>query len=296
MFASLKTLKLCSPGLSPARWLTVVLCVAAGIGNSGLYIAARPMSLTLLLVNLGALLAAGWCIQRTLKYLQIPAHELAERLLKVQQNERHRLSRELHDDIGQLLTAAKLQADWLQRRAPAELQEHCTLLRNTLDETLSSVRDVTVVLNPRQLTRLGLEASLRAHLLRTLHNTPVRWSLDCQQRLDSLPEELSVAVFRITQEAVTNVLRHARADNLRICLQRTSEGLIVHIEDDGQGFVPAADPGLAGQRGMSGMLERTGLLGATLTVNSEPGNGTRIEAMFPWEPRTFERAKAGKRP
>ncbi|MCZ7019423.1 hypothetical protein OH415_27275, partial [Salmonella enterica] len=82
------------------------------------------------------------------------------------------------------------------------------------------VRDVSAILNPRQLTSLGLEASLRAHLLKTLANTPVHWSLECQQRLTGIPEEMAVAAFRITQEAVTNMLRHAQARNLLVRLQR----------------------------------------------------------------------------
>lgn len=147
--------------------------------------------------------------------------ELAHRLLEVQESERQRLSRELHDDIGQLLTAAKLQADWLQRRMPADLQEHCATLRSTLDDTLANVRDVSAILNPRQLASLGLEASLRAHLLRTLENTDVHWSLECRQRLGGIPEDMAIAAFRITQEAVTNILRHARARNLSVRIERT---------------------------------------------------------------------------
>jgi signal transduction histidine kinase len=128
------------------------------------------------------------------KSIKFQPQELADRLLEVQENERHRLSRELHDDIGQLLTAAKLQSEWLKSRLPSDLQEQCSTLCDTLEETLNKVRDVSAILNPR-LTSLGLEASLRAHLLKTLANTSVHWSLDCQQRLNGIPEEMAVAAF-----------------------------------------------------------------------------------------------------
>src|SRR5450830_701004 len=93
----------------------------------------------------------------------------------------------------------------------------------------AKVRDVSAILNPRQLASLGLEASLRAHLLKTLENTPIHWSLECQQRLTGIPEEMAVAAFRITQEAVTNMLRHAQAHNLLVRLQRLPQGLSLFI-------------------------------------------------------------------
>jgi signal transduction histidine kinase len=131
-------------------------------------------------------------------------------------------------------------------------------------------------------------------LLKTLANTPVHWSLDCQQRLNGIPEEMAVAAFRITQEAVTNILRHAQASNLLIRVQRLPQGLTLLISDDGQGFAPAADPGREGQRGMAGMAERIEQLGGTLNVISEPGKGTQIEALFPWAPRALERASTNQ--
>jgi signal transduction histidine kinase len=122
----------------------------------------------------------------------------------------------------------------------------------------------------------------------------VHWSLECHQRLTGIPEEMAVAAFRITQEAVTNMLRHADAQYLLVCLQRLPQGLALMISDDGQGFAPATDPGREGQRGMAGMSERIKQLGGTLTVTSEPDKGTRIEALFPWAPREFERASTNK--
>ncbi|MFP3848581.1 sensor histidine kinase [Pseudomonas graminis] len=275
------------------RWAALLGLATTGC-NVVAYLASGALPLGLALIN--GLAFAGLCysLTRPNRTIQFQPRELAEHMLQVQETERHRLSRELHDDIGQMLTAAKMQSDWLQRRAPQALHAQCTTLINTLDETLAKVRDVSAILNPRQLTSLGLEASLRAHLLRTLSATSVQWSLECQQRLDGIPEEIAVAAFRITQEAVTNMLRHAQAKNLRVQLQRRPEGLSLSIRDDGLGFAPALSPAGQGQRGMAGMAERASLLGGELSVASEPGQGTSIQALFPWAPRVRGRANGSK--
>ena len=294
MYASFKSLVARSVSPSHARRLTLSLCLCSLVASLWVYLLDAPLPLLIVLLNLATLMVVGLQQWRSRTAIKFEPQELAARLLQVQENERHRLSRELHDDIGQLLTAAKLQSEWLQRRLPQDLQNHCSVLCNTLNETLAKVRDVCAILNPRLLTSLGLEASLRAHLLKTLENTQVCWSLECQQRLTGIPEEMAVAAFRVTQEAVTNMLRHAKARNLLVRLQRLPEGLSLIICDDGQGFLPAPDPGREGQRGMAGMCERTHQLGGTFSVSSEPGKGTRINALFPWAPRALERASAPK--
>ena len=293
MYANLKTLLAWSASRSNARRLILALCLGSLLLSLWAYSFSAALPL-LVLLNLATLVVVGAQQWRSRKAIRFQPQELADRLLQVQENERHRLSRELHDDIGQLLTAAKLQSEWLKRRLPQELQEQSTVLCSTLDETLTKVRDVSAILNPRQLASLGLEASLRAHLLKTLENTPVHWSLECQQRLTGIPEEMALAAFRITQEAVTNMLRHAQANNLMVRLQRLPEGLSLMIRDDGLGFSPALNPGDEGQRGMAGMSERIDQLGGSLTVNSQPGQGTCIEALFPWAPRALERASGPK--
>lgn len=294
MYASLKSFTPRLPSQKNARRLTLLLCTASALGSLLVFSLSASVPMSLLVLNMAAL-GCVW-VQHFLssKSIKFQPQELADRLLEVQENERHRLSRELHDDIGQLLTAAKLQSEWLKRRMPEDLQGQCTVLCDTLDETLAKVRDVSAILNPRQLASLGLEASLRAHLLKTLANTSIHWSLECHQRLTGIPEEMAVAAFRITQEAVTNILRHAKANNLLIRLQRMPQGLALLISDDGLGFAPAADPGREGQRGMAGMVERIDQLGGTLVVTSEPGKGTQIEALFPWAPRALERASTNK--
>ncbi len=294
MYANLKPSFARYASHSNVRRLILALCLGSLLLSALAY--TRPGSLPVLelLINLIIVVVVGLQQWSSRKAIKLQPQELADRLLQVQENERHRLSRELHDDIGQLLTAAKLQTDWLMRRLPDELHSQCATLSSTLDETLAKVRDVSAILNPRQLASLGLEASLRAHLLKTLENTQVHWSLECRQQLDGVPEAIAVAAFRITQEAVTNMLRHAQARNLLVRLQRLPEGLALSISDDGVGFSPAINPGLEGQRGMAGMSERIDQLGGSFSVSSQPGKGTRIEALFPWAPRALERASSPK--
>lgn len=292
MFPRLKTSLHCCSRAAVLRWATVGLCVASLVANMALYLANQTIPATLLVLQLVATLGAVVQLGLSARSIHLRPAELAERMLKEQEDERQHLSRELHDDIGQLLTAAKLQLQWLQRRMPEDLQGHCEALRSTLDDTLGNVRDVSALLNPRQLASLGLEASLRAHLVRTLASSGVHWSLACNQRLGGIDEAVAMAVFRITQEAVTNMLRHAQAHNLVIRLQRTPEGLALSIHDDGRGFAPARHPAEAGQRGLAGMQERVIALQGSLDITSQPGRGTQIEAMFPWSPRTQQRARS----
>ncbi|MCX2889153.1 MULTISPECIES: sensor histidine kinase [Pseudomonas] len=292
MFPRLKTTLRCVSRTALLRWATAGLWVASLGANVALYLASQAIPASLLLLQLAATVGAAVQLGLGARSISLRPAELAERMLKVQEDERQHLSRELHDDIGQSLTAAKLQLQWLQRRMPDELQGHCDALRNTLDDTLGNVRDVSALLNPRQLASLGLEPSLRAHLVRTLASSSVHWSLACNQRLGGIDEAVAMAVFRITQEAVTNMLRHAKAHNLVIRLQRTPEGLALAIHDDGVGFVPARHPAEAGQRGLAGMQERVTALQGSLDITSQPGLGTQIEAVFPWPPRTQQRARS----
>lgn len=277
-------------GKRHALILTAILAILAITANTLVYWRTQTLPGALLFLNLLTFILLWLPRLYARQDVCMTPVELAEHMLQVQKAERQRLSRELHDDIGQMLTAARLQLDWLQRRLPADCHEHGQLLNQTLEETLDKIRDLSSILNPRQLLSLGLEASLRSHLVRTLADSEVRWTLDCQQPLNGIAEEIAVAAFRITQEAVTNMLRHAQARNLVVRLQRLPYGLSLFIEDDGRGFEPASSPARQNQRGIAGMNERVCMLGGAWSLHSEPGAGTRIEVVFPWAPRNQQRA------
>ena len=265
MLSRLKIPLHCRPRVTWLPAATAVLCAASLIASVVAYASAQRLSTAALILQLIALLAVAWQLCRCRGAIHLQPEELAERMLEVQ-------------------------LDWLRRRMPTTLHPHCDILRDTLDTTLDSVRDVSALLNPRQLSSQGLEASLRAHLLRALENSDVHWSLECQQRLGGIGEAVTMAAFRITQEAVTNVLRHARAHNLLIRLKRMPEGLRLSIKDDGIGFEPTHVAGLRGHGGIAGMQERIAALQGRLEVISQPGQGTRIEVLFPWPARREERA------
>ncbi len=276
------------------KWVIVALCASAALGNTVLFIRSSDFPASLLTLNLITFASTCVYLWRTSRLIQLQPQELAQRMLHVQETERQRLSRELHDDIGQMLTGAQLQLAWLQRRLPAELNTHAGQLEATLAETLGKVRDLSAILNPRQLSSLGLEGGLRAHLVSALANSQTHWSLECKQRLNGIPEEMAVAAYRICQEAVTNMLRHAQAKNLLIRFERQPAGLSLLIADDGTGFEPAAQPRTEGN-GLAGMRERVMLLDGFWSLHSGPGLGTRIEVMFPWAPRSDERARLHKK-
>lgn len=133
MYASLKSLIARSVSRSNTRRLVLALCLCSLLVNLWAYSRSAPLPLLILWLNLATLAVVGLQQWRSRKSIKFQPQELADRLLQVQENERHRLSSELHDDIGQLLTAAKLQSEWLKRRLPDDLQSQCTVLCNTLN-------------------------------------------------------------------------------------------------------------------------------------------------------------------
>ncbi|WP_394005134.1 ATP-binding protein [Luteimonas sp. WGS1318] len=206
---------------------------------------------------------------------------LAARVFTLQEDERRAISRELHDDIGQSVTAMKMAAgsaldeDDVQRRRD-DLEDILVLA----DATLERLRDISILLRPPQLDALGLEAALRWHAERLLRNAGIVAALE----IASLPRRPDPAVeqacFRIAQEALTNVVRHARAARVVLRLEEAGDGLALSVHDDGAGFSPGAARGL----GLVIMRERAQGTGGRLDVTASPGGGTRIEAWLPYTP------------
>lgn len=205
-------------------------------------------------------------------------HAMAGRLLSVQEDERRTLSRELHDDIGQQITAIKLGAMALQddddaaRRAGilAEIIE-------ITDQTIAKVRDLSLLLRPPQLDALGLEAALRWQAGTMFRNGPPRLALEIEPLPARAPPALELACFRIAQEALTNVLRHARAREVRLGLAQRGGMLVLEVHDDGRGFAGRESAGL----GLVTMRERAQQLGGAVEIESGPGRGTCVRARLP---------------
>ena len=209
---------------------------------------------------------------------------LSRRLLAVQESERRRLARELHDELGQELTAAQIQ---LQSLAAGRPSATATLLAKTsaiIDRTLNRVRNLSLDLRPSMLDDLGLVAALRWQVDRSaqLVDVKTRFTVDDPQR--RYPAEIETACFRVAQEALTNAVRHAEATSIEVRLRREGAELVLEVRDDGIGFDvrKARERAAAGASlGLLSMQERAVLTGGTWQVLSEPGSGTVVVARFP---------------
>ncbi|HET9734191.1 MAG TPA: PAS domain S-box protein [Burkholderiales bacterium] len=209
---------------------------------------------------------------------------LSRRLLEVQESERKSLARELHDDIGQSLTALKLNLEALQRgRNGATLAARVREALETTQHTLERVRQISLSLRPLQLDDLGLAAALRSHLDRQATLGGFTPHPEIQDFPARLPPEVETACFRVAQEAVNNIVRHARARNVWLQLAVEGEQLVLGVRDDGAGFdVEAAQrrAALGASLGVVSMAERAALAGGTLRIDSAPGQGTAVLAAF----------------
>ncbi len=220
--------------------------------------------------------------RRALELSQERLRALSRRLLEVQEEERGRLARDLHDDIGQVLTALKIRLESLARSNPAAGVRLVECIETT-QNALERVRQLSFNLRPAQLDDLGLEAALRSHVQRQAGMAGVHAHFELAGSPGELPPEVETACFRVAQEAITNVLRHSRASNLWVRLAATSARLELTVRDDGAGFDVEAARGRAAagaSLGLVGMEERIAQAGGSLEVQSRPGQGTLLLATF----------------
>ena len=219
---------------------------------------------------------------------------LSRRLFEVQEEERRRLARDLHDDVGQALTALKIQLESLARGG-GELAARSRVdeIVDTVQHTLERVRQLSLSLRPPQLDDLGLAAALRSHLDRQARVAGLQAHFEMQDAPHELAPDTETACFRVAQEAINNVLRHARARNLWVRLFTASGRLAISVRDDGRGFdiesVRERSAG-GGSLGLLGMEERMALAGGSFELRSAPGQGTVLLATFPLAGAPRERA------
>jgi len=203
---------------------------------------------------------------------------LSRRLFQAQEDERRAISRELHDQIGQMLTGLLYQ---LESAKQAKSPQAAGIIREVEDvvrELLAQVRNLSQSLRPAMLDELGLLPSLSAHCKHFTQLTGIAVHFAHEGLPEDLSPEISTAAYRIIQEALTNVARHAGAAQVTARLWTDQNKLHILVEDHGKGFDPSS---MAGSSGLSGMRERAALLDGRLTIVSFPGRGTRIAAEFP---------------
>lgn len=215
---------------------------------------------------------------------------LSAKLINAQEEERRAIARELHDEVGQVLTAIKVELAVAQHAIEATGGQTSVLsdARSITDGALQTVRDLSHLLHPALLDDLGLPDAVAWHLRGLGRRYGLRVDVLHDRMEERLTPEIEVSAYRIIQEALTNVVKHASASTCRVYLQRLPNTLLITIEDDGAGFDPAAVDRAGARHGLGliGIRERVVQLQGTLRLESAPGKGTRITVELPARTRT----------
>lgn len=218
------------------------------------------------------------------KRVQAAARTYSRRLIEAQEGERRRMSRELHDQVGQILTAVKMNMHALRQKCTApEILSSIEDNMKVIDEAVDQVRDLSVDLRPLLLDDLGLVVAVRWYLDRQAKScgVPADFTTHSLSEDDRFSSELETACFRIVQEAVTNVARHAHASHISVVLEKVGQDLILLISDDGAGFDMKALRTGSATLGLRSMEERVQAVGGSITIDSAPDVGTAICARIP---------------
>jgi PAS domain S-box-containing protein len=207
---------------------------------------------------------------------------LSRRLIEVQEAERRSLALELHDEIGQILTGLKLTLEMSARQPPSEVRDTIAQAQTLVNELMARARKMSLDLRPATLDHLGLLSALLWHIKQYGARTHVRVEFK-HSGLEGrrFPAEIETAAYRIVQEALTNVARHAETQEATVRVWADGHGLNLQIEDSGRGFDSEAALSADNTSGLAGMRERAHLLGGSFLIESSPGAGTRLTAEFP---------------
>jgi two-component system sensor histidine kinase UhpB len=215
--------------------------------------------------------------------------KMSEQVLAAQEDERKRIARELHDETAQALTTLLIRLKILEKaRSDTEVRGQIDELRELTAQTLEAVRKLAVELRPATLDDLGLLAALEAYTESYRSRMPGRVTFSAdgfEDRDGRLPPQIELVLYRVVQEALTNVAKHANAQDIRVELRRTRNEVVAAVADDGEGFsveemMRSRERGL----GLFGMQERLALVRGQLVIDSVPGRGTRINARVPLRP------------
>ena len=204
--------------------------------------------------------------------IEAERRDSAHRALAAQEAERVRIARELHDEVGQTLTAVALRAERAAGELPAQSQALGEIV-DTVHRSLDDVRRIARELRPEALDDLGLIDALISLCLRMERQGAVRVQRELEGGLPPLGPEVELVIYRVAQEALTNAFRHAEASQVRVALLRAHDSLVLTIADDGRGL-PAPMP--AQMTGLAGMRERAILIQGQLEIDSAPGGGVEV--------------------
>jgi signal transduction histidine kinase len=216
---------------------------------------------------------------RKLQASSLQLQELTGFLQKVREEERTRIAREIHDELGQALTALRIDLAWLLNKCDGPLiNEKLSSAHLLVVRTLDAVRRISEDLRPAMLDYLGLAAAIENYTEKFTENSGIPCALTMNKEEFDIDDNMATAIFRLTQEALTNVVRHAVARHVTVKILDDDDSIHLTVQDDGCGLAPSAD---RKSFGLLGMRERVKMFGGKFEMVSVPGKGTRIEATLP---------------
>ncbi|TAK08714.1 MAG: PAS domain S-box protein [Candidatus Manganitrophaceae bacterium] len=225
-------------------------------------------------------------VEKELRHSQEQLRSLSSRLHSMVEEERTRISREIHDELGQLLTILKMELSWLKKRLPKKeelLRDRTKSMAKLVDTTVQTLRKISTELRPGVLDDLGLTAAIEWQVQEFQARTKLCCSLTVRPEEITLDPERSTTVFRIFQETLTNIVRHANADEVAIRLEKTEESLTLEVRDNGKGITQNQITN-SKSLGLLGIRERALLWGGTVHISGLPGKGTTVTVQIPLHP------------
>ncbi|HZR70657.1 MAG TPA: PAS domain-containing sensor histidine kinase [Burkholderiales bacterium] len=225
--------------------------------------------------------------EEALKRSREELRELAQAANSVREQEKSRIARELHDELAQALTALKMDVNWIAERAGGGndvLEEKLAAMQSMLDDTVAATRRISADLRPLMLDDLGLVPAVEWLAQGFTERSGVACELKVDEAQLDLGEPHASAVFRILQESLTNVAKHAQASRVEMALVREDGAVTLSVSDNGRGFSPQ-DPRKPSSFGLMGLRERAYALGGEVRIDSAPGRGTRIDVRIPLHER-----------
>jgi signal transduction histidine kinase len=273
----------------------VIVAIAVTGERSSAFIAMTLVSLALLAATTALLMADAAQRERERvaaerqgaefeKLLELRTRELSElstHLQELAEKEKSELARHLHDELGGLLTAAKMDLSWMQSRvSDAPYGARLTQLGTVLDEAMDLKRRVVEQLRPSLLDHFGLPTALRAHVESVCSKASLQYEVTMSDDADTIPKECAIALFRVIQEGLTNIVRHAHARQVRLALTSDDKRFLLLLIDDGSGM-KLNDARFRWSHGLAGMRQRVQALGGQFAIESSPAEGTTLRIELP---------------
>jgi signal transduction histidine kinase len=216
--------------------------------------------------------------------------KLAKGIIRIQEEERRHLARELHDHLGQILTGLQFMLENSKHQSGEQQKASMSEIQKTVGEVIEQVREMSLDLRPSMLDDMGLLPTLQWHVERFKTQTGIHINFSCSEVEGRFPPEIETAAYRIIQEALTNVARHAEVKEVFVGLLVQDDTLWIEILDQGRGFNPIASLKRS-TSGLSGMHERASLVGGYLVIESYPNQGTQLVVALPLTNKHLERRK-----